>query len=210
MKIILDWRWSFRLLPEALQELRIAPQGVIHVGAHRGEEVPIYLACGFETITLVEPDPANCDVLAGGEWINTPGIGIVNRACGSSPGRAVFHRAESTAFSGLIADGRQEEAATFAVDVIPVSAVQATHRGNVVVIDTQGTELDVLESVDLASVDLIVIETQPERPGSPGAFFPHLQLWAERVGWTPRIQWQRANGWADTLLTPARLPQRDS
>jgi hypothetical protein len=68
----------------------------------------------------------------------------------------------------------------------------------------------VLASVDLASVDLIVIETQPEKQGSPGAYFPDLQRWAERFGWTPRIQWQRANGWADTLLTPARLPMSGS
>lgn len=204
MKIIHDWRWSFRLLPTALDELRIRPMGVIHVGAHRGEEVPIYLECGFPWITLVEPDPENCAVLAGSEWINNPAIGIVNAACGREEGRATFHRAESTAFSGLRQDMRQAEAASFPVRVVLTCAVQAEHPGNVLVVDTQGTELDALVSAELGSLDLIIVETQTEAPDAPGAYWPKLMQWCRTVGWMPRIQWRRDDRWSDLLLTPAR------
>jgi FkbM family methyltransferase len=207
MKTVLDWRWSFRLFPDAMADLRIRPCGLIHVGAHHGEEVPIYLECGFGSITLIEADPEACAVIAGGTWINDRRIGIVNRACGApgSPARATFHRAESTAFSGLAQDHRQEESAAFPVEVLPVSEIQGTHGGNVMVIDTQGTELDVLAGANLEPLDLIVIETQTERRGAPGAYMPDLEKWATLNGWALRTRWLRSHGWADVLLTPARV-----
>lgn len=209
MKIIHDFRWSFRLLLDAMVELRIRPIGVLHIGAHRGEEVPIYLECGFPRVTLVEPDPANCDALAGQPWIDTPGIGIINLACGSTPGKAVFHRAESTAFSGLRQDTRQDETATFPVQVVTIADIQSELfvPANVLVVDTQGTELDALASAYLVPLDLIVIETQTEGPASPGAYLPDLLEWCRAEGWTPRIQWRRDDRWSDLLLTPRRASE---
>jgi FkbM family methyltransferase len=203
MRTIHDWRWSFRLFGPAIEELRIRPGGVLHVGAHHGEEVPIYLAAGFERITLVEPDPKNCDVIAGSAWINEPGVGIVNKACGPR-GTATFHRAEITPFSGLQIDKRQKPAGAFPVDVVPIADVQAEHGGNVLVVDTQGTELEALATAYLDPLDLIIIETQVERAGAPGAYLPHLLEWCRESGWTPRIQWKRDEAWCDLLLTPRR------
>jgi FkbM family methyltransferase len=203
VKIIHDWRWSFRLFGPAVEELRIRPLGVLHVGAHHGEEVPIYLAAGFTKITLVEPDPKNCDVIAGSAWINEPGIGIVNRACGPA-GREVFHRAAISPFSGLLVDNRQKSAGEFPVTVVPIADVQAEHGGNVLVVDTQGTELEALKTADLDPLDLIIVEAQLDRRGAPGAYMPDLLAWCCEVGWTPRIQWKRDEAWCDLLLTPRR------
>lgn len=204
MKIIHDWRWSLRLIGDALEELRIRPVGVIHVGAHLGQEVPLYLGCGFERITLVEPDPESCATMAAQPWINDPRIGIVNFACGPE-GVATFHRMSDGAFSGLAADSRLPEAASFDVRVIPVARVQEQAVGNVLVVDTQGTELAALRTADLSTLDLIVIETQTDGPGSPGAHWPELIEWCRDEGWAPRIQWQRDARWGDTLLTPRRM-----
>lgn len=204
MKIIHDWRWSFRLLPDALNDLRIAPQAVIHVGAHQGEEVPIYLSCGFQKITLIEPDPDNCAIMAGAPWIDNLGVGLINKACGPA-GKGTFHRVASTAFSGLRQDKRQDSKGTLHVDVIPVSDVQQTHPGNVLVVDTQGTELDVLRTANLSTLDLIVVETQTRAPGGYAAYEPDLVEWARGEGWEPAVQWLREHGGADTLLTPMRV-----
>lgn len=208
MKVIHDWRWSLRLLGDALEELRIRPSGVIHIGAHLGQEVPIYLGCGLDRITLVEPDPEACAVMAGQPWINNVGVGIVNRACGST-GHATFHRMAEGAFSGLSADSRMAETASFDVEVVRVDAVQAEHRGNILVVDTQGTELDVLATVDLALLDLIVVEAQREYRGAPGAYWRDLMKWCLDEGWMPRIQWKRDDRWSDLLLTPRRRTDPD-
>jgi FkbM family methyltransferase len=208
VKVIHDWRWSLRLLGDALEELRIRPVGVIHVGAHLGQEVPLYLACGFRRIALVEPDPEACAVMAGQSWIENPGVGIVNKACG--PGRkATFHRMAEGAFSGLSADSRQAETASFPVSVVPISEVQAENVGNVLVVDTQGTELDALRTATLETLDLVIIETQTERRGAPGAYWPDLMDWCRSEGWIPRIQWKRDDRWSDLLLTPRRPTEQE-
>lgn len=204
MKVIHDWRWSLRLIGDALEELRIRPVGVIHVGAHLGQEVPLYLSVGLDRITLVEPDPEACAVMAGQPWIENPGVGIVNKACGA-PGRATFHRMTDGAFSGLVPHGAVPEAASFPVDVVPVSDVQAEHIGNVLVVDTQGTEIEALRTADLSMLDLVIVEIQTERRGAPGAYWPDLVAWCREAGWTTRIQWKRDARWSDMLLTPRRL-----
>jgi len=38
-------------------------RGVIHVGAHQGQEVDQYLAHGCEWIVLIEPNPDACRIL---------------------------------------------------------------------------------------------------------------------------------------------------
>lgn len=203
MRVIDDWRWSFRLFGEAVAELRIRPVGVIHVGAHLGQEVPLYLEAGFARITLVEPDPDSCNVMAAQPWIETPGVGIVKAACGPA-GRATFHRMPEGAFSGLAADARMTETASFSVKVVPVADVQRQAVANVLVVDTQGTELDALRTADLAPLDLVIVEAQTERRGAPGAYWPDLMEWCRQSGWTPRIQWRRDERWSDLLLTPRR------
>lgn len=41
-----------------LQKHAIVPSGVVHVGAHTGSELRLYLALGFTRVLLVEPNPA--------------------------------------------------------------------------------------------------------------------------------------------------------
>jgi FkbM family methyltransferase len=41
----------------------VAKTGIIHVGAHEGQEVEQYLRLGFERIALIEANPKACDVL---------------------------------------------------------------------------------------------------------------------------------------------------
>jgi FkbM family methyltransferase len=204
VRVIHDWRWSLRLIGDALEELRIRPVGVIHVGAHLGQEVPLYLSVGLDRITLVEPDPEACATMAGQPWIENPGVGIVNKACGPR-GRAQFHRMAEGAFSGLVRNREQSETASFTVEVVPVSDVQSEHPGNVLIVDTQGTEIEALRTADLSTLDLVIIETQTERRGAPGAYWPDLVEWCRESGWTARIQWKRDDRWSDMLLTPRRL-----
>lgn len=44
-------------LPSLCKKYGITPKGVIHIGAHEGQEVPVYESMGAEKILLIEANP---------------------------------------------------------------------------------------------------------------------------------------------------------
>jgi FkbM family methyltransferase len=193
--------WTFDLLPEALAELGIEARSVLHVGAHRGEEVPIYQKCGFASIVLVEPDPDNAAFLRD----EFGDVMVVEQACGAHEGVATLHRAG--VFAGLEADPTHPAPDTVSVAVGPLRDVQAVHPANVLVVDTQGSELEVLATADLSGVDLVIVETQELRRELYAAFWPDAVESLGKVGFVPAIRWEHEQHFADTLLV--RVPAAD-
>ena len=202
--------WTFNRLPEALAELEIQPLGVIHVGAHLGEEVPIYQQCMFGHIRLVEPDPDNCKKLRA-DYGNI--AAVIEAACGQRPGRAVFRKSAASVFSSL--NKPRKETGRFPVELVTLRQLQDKFPlTNVAVIDTQGTELDVLRGADLDRLDLIIIETQEgdqvigNAPASAANWY-EVRGYMAAAGWIPAIQWrhERAGSkyasYADTLFVRA-------
>lgn len=194
-----DQLWTFDLLPEALAELGIDAKAVLHVGAHRGEEVRVYRKCGFGSIVLVEPDPGDVEFLLA----EFPDVAVVEQACGAREGVATLHRAG--VFAGLAADPNHPASDTVSVSVGPLREVQADHPANVLVVDTQGTELEVLASADLSGVDLVIVETQAVARGLYAAFWPDAVEALSAAGFVPAIRWEHQRHFADTLFvrTPA-------
>lgn len=197
--------WTFNRLPAALAELDVPARHVIHVGAHLGEEVPAYRAAGFEGITLVEPDPDTCVQLRAAY----PDLVVLRLACGMGWGLASLRRSKYSIFNSL-QQPRKQVGEVF-VQIRPLAAVQGD--ANVAVIDTQGTELDVLRSADLSTLDLVVVETQgndlPVRGAPPSAAsWSAVAGYMEERGWVPRVQWRhedqdgRYATYCDTLFTP--------
>ena len=45
-------------LPDLFRTHALAAHGVVHVGAHEGQELPVYRGMGFPWILLVEAHPA--------------------------------------------------------------------------------------------------------------------------------------------------------
>lgn len=188
--------WTFDLLPDALAELGLKPTSLMHVGAHKGEEVPIYRKCGIEDITLVEPDPINAAYLSE----TFPDCEVVELAIGPQSERATFHRAVDTVFSGLKADAGVPTAETFEVEVKPLRIVQVAYPSAVLVIDTQGTELEALASADLTDVELVIVETQELSRDLYAAFWPDAVEALGKVGFIPAIRWEHEAYFADTLF----------
>lgn len=188
--------WTFSLLPEALADLGIAATSLMHVGAHRGEEVEVYRKCGFDRITLVEPDPDNAAFLRA----EFPDCAVVECAAGEQAGTATLHRAANSVFSGLKQDPGIPEAGQVEVDVRPLRDIQAEHAASVLVVDTQGTELEVLASADLSAVDLLILETQELSRKLYAAFWPDAVEALGKVGFVPAIRWEHEAHFADTLF----------
>jgi len=64
---------------------RIPLRGVIHVGAHDGQEVPHYLARGMTPVTLIEANPAWAEVLSE-RYRGNDDVSVVHCAVGEEDG----------------------------------------------------------------------------------------------------------------------------
>ena len=200
--------WTFHRLPAALADLDIRVRHVVHVGANLGQEVPDYRAAGIEQITLVEPDPESA--LAIRETY--PELSVLQIACGTAAGMGKLRRAEGASVWSTLATSPMPHGMSVTdeadVDVVPLSECQGD--ADMAVIDTQGTELDVLHSADLSRLRLVVIETHDS--GDPNAhagnFLDVCECMAEQ-GWIPVLQWlheEQGSAWfatyADTFFAP--------
>lgn len=204
-KIIREPGWTFKLLPDALKQLKIEPEGIIHVGAHWGQEVPVYLELGFDPIVLIEPDPAACDKITSQDWWDPNRIELLQLAIASEVGFMDFYRvtAGNGVWNGLKRNhGRPDPEEVIQVRTMPLDRAQATRSASVLVIDTQGTELQALQTANLSGVELVIIETQID--GVDGVHPEELNWWASDHDWEVAIVWDRTGGWTDTLLVPRR------
>lgn len=199
--------WTFVRLPGLLEMYDIRPNCVLHVGAHHGEEVAIYKECGFGRIALVECDPQNVMVLDrkfGGDETIT----VLPYAASTKPGPITLYRSERSVWSSTVNDKKSylsannpQEAGT--VPALTVAELQMYHpyaNPNVLVIDTQGTELDVLKTADLKRVAMIVIEVC-HREGDTASFFDDVIAYSEEIGFIPVEEWVHdQSGYNDLVL----------
>lgn len=128
--------------------------GVIHVGAHKGQEVPAYRAAGFERIVLVEPNPAY--------WPTLEGFDAVVHRCAAGPqGHADLHITSWPQRSSLLRPVDYRVKRTIEVEVCPVYEMQ--EGCNVAALDIQGAELEALRTADLSLLDVVIVECFDER-----------------------------------------------
>ncbi len=205
--------WSFRQLPRALADLGLTPKHVLHVGANLGQEVVDYRRAGIERITLVEPDPEAAAALRAAY----PDLSVLEVACATSAGTGQLRRADDASVWSTLATTPlpHGKAVTSQVDVtvVTVADIQGdSDRRDIdmLVIDTQGTELDVLRSADLTRLSLVVIETQNIDPAQHAGYFPDVERYMAGHGWKPALQWlhearhQYFASFADTFFTAAQ------
>lgn len=138
----------FRRLNDVLDGIQ--RRGVVHVGAHKGQEVPDYRHARFARIVLVEPNPALWPDLA--KWSDC----VVERcACGPA-GEATLHVTEWDERSSLLEPVDYAVTDALVVDVRPLGDLQ--HGCNVAVLDCQGSEVDVLRTAALDELDCVIVE----------------------------------------------------
>lgn len=143
--------------------------GVIHVGAHYGQEYKEYRAAGIKDIVFIEPCSAAFKVLF--DTLHTiPGINLINSACGSEFGIAKMNveQANQGMSNSLLKPAKHldqypsiqftdtEEVEVHLLDEIIAGATSY----NMLVMDVQGYELEVLKGAieTLKGIDYIYTE----------------------------------------------------
>lgn len=144
-------------LPGLCRRFGLSARGVIHVGAHLGQEAPIYVAAGFHRQVWCEPTPEVFQRLRA-NLPQSPTIHAFNVACGSENTQApmfVLANYDGGANSLLAPKTHLEHYPQFPVDgTIPVEVCRLddllAREGlnvadyNLLCMDTQGFELHVL------------------------------------------------------------------
>lgn len=208
------YAWNFGKFGQACRDLGVKPIHVLHVGGHLGQEVEHYRAAGATRITYMEPTPENAEVLRQlGDDVT-----VVEAAAGAEWGSAPLYECGGDGAWNTtrteIGEGPGVHAAEIAtvVDVIPVRDVQRqTPEPDVLVVDTQGTEVEVLRSADLRSpaLQLVIVETQSS--GHPeAAHVTDVNFVMGGCGWTPVLAWNHEFAdrphatFADVFYLPTR------
>lgn len=161
------------VLPEIMREFRLNIRGVVHVGAHLGQEAQVYRACGIERQLWIEPQP---DIFARlrASLPDDARVRAVNVACGESPGAATMHvlsgndgKSNSLLEPKLhlqkwpeFQPGEKIDVAVKRLDdVIDEQGLRADDF-NLICIDTQGFELPVLRGAprQIERADAMVCE----------------------------------------------------
>lgn len=186
--------WTFARFADACADLGVKPRHVLHVGGHLGQEVEHYRAAGVERITYMEPTPECAEVLRG---LGTD-VEVIEAAAGPAAGREFLARCGGDgAWNTLRPDGLtdtgyagvHEPKRLIEVDVTPIREVQGSVPPvDVLVVDTQGTEVEALSSAELHRVLLVIVETQSS--GHPEA--AHVDDVNEHMaarGWAPVLAW---------------------
>jgi FkbM family methyltransferase len=178
-------------------------RGLVHVGAHQGEEVPVFRRFGFRDLLLIEANPQHASLLQQSFAVDG-NVRVLATAIGDRAGEATLllhtSRSGSTESASLLGmQALQEIVPTLTTPSalrVPMTTLDdlvrdggmEMHRYNVLVVDVQGAERLVFRGggTFLARCDAVVTEVSlvPLYEGAPleGELLGELRA----VGFEPR------------------------
>jgi FkbM family methyltransferase len=150
---------------------RLTPRGIIHVGAHMGEEVASYLALGFQRVLLVEAHPTLAAALAD-RLRDEPRVAVASCAITDFDGMIDLRVASSVFSSSILSLKRHAEifpeisetgqvrVRAMRLDSLLAERNYADDDFNLVTFDIQGAELLALRGAArlLPRLDGLVVE----------------------------------------------------
>ena len=119
-------------------------KGIVHIGAHYGEEIQDYVENGVQKITLFEPLSKNFDILSERMQEVNADIQGYQVALGSEKGTATMHLSSNEAQSSSILKPKQH------LELHP----------DVLFEGTEDVEVDLLDNYDLRGANFINIDVQ--------------------------------------------------
>lgn len=179
--------------PSLVTNLRVTPTHIIHVGAHRGEEVEYYKQANAGHITLVEPIPELAELLRDRYEEDTT-VTVVESACGSAPTTATLNIMQKTNLSTLHEPQRGDRLdRIIEVSVVRLDSIQGD--ANVAVIDAQGLELDVLAAADMTKFDLVIAECCTRDDPTIAVGYDAMVEFMADAGFREANKWSRDYQW---------------
>ena len=175
--------------------VRLSGRGVLHVGAHEGQEAPHYQRLALDPILMIEANPVVFSRLVA-SLAAIPGARAVERAVSDREGAATLHLASFDQSSSLLPMAGHLDvypgiraAGEVSVRTSPLDSI-VTELGlrpaqfAVLHIDVQGAELLVLRGAEavLAAVDLVSVEVSFSELYRGGAQIEDIERWLAARG----------------------------
>jgi FkbM family methyltransferase len=222
-------------LERLLAERGIAARGIVHVGAHYGEELESYLVCGFERIAYVEANPAVFDRLRAhvgfwDRWLDVlserfglagrPELRTVECAASDRVGHAALYVTEHDPQSSLLVPSAPEirlrgtvEVRSSPLDRIVADLGWAPRTVNVLVLDAQGAEGRILDGAGdlLPGIDLAIVEVGDHERYAGGATEAEVATRLENAGLRSIHRTSTLPGYpvCDVVYARLRAPEAD-
>lgn len=179
--------------PSLVTNLKVTPTHIIHVGAHRGEEVEYYKQANAGHITLVEPIPELAELLRD-RYEEDATVTIVESACGAAPTTATLNIMQKTNLSTLHEPQRGDRLdRIIQVPVVRLDSIQGD--ANVAVIDAQGLELEVLGAADMSKFDLVIAECCTRDDPTIAVGYDAMVEFMADAGFREANKWSRDYQW---------------
>lgn len=173
----------------------IAPRGVVHVGAHEGEELAGYARAGCTEVLFIEGDPATHARLQQ-RMAENKGVRCLQALVSDTTGTATFHRMSFDQSSSLlplkkhaqlypsITESSTVELPTVTLDELLEREKIERAGMNVLAVDVQGAELKVLAGASrtLAAMDAVLVEVNYDELYQGGALVQELDALLEPLG----------------------------
>lgn len=159
-------------LSTLIKEYSLKITGVIHCGAHHGEECPVYHQHGIKDVVLIEPCKAAYQVLQL-KFAAHHHIKLINVACGAENGTGVMHtetanKGQSNSLLKPVEHLRHypdiQFKGTEEVRVCTMDSLNLGNRYNLLNMDVQGFEAHVLRGATgtLKHIDYVYTEVNQD------------------------------------------------
>lgn len=180
---------------ERMEQFGIRPKGVVHVGAHKGDEITSYLSWGVSQVVFIEANP---DLAAGlrHRFADKPYVTVIEAAASDKEGSATFNITNMDQSSSLlplkehsrlypkIKVARSIQVRTAPIDdLLNQSGVDFAGL-DFVAMDIQGAELMALQGADrlLKQIKALQIEVNYEQLYEGCALIPDLDEFLNEYG----------------------------
>jgi FkbM family methyltransferase len=197
-------------LSKIVADYELHIKGVLHVGAHVGQEYPDYIKAGIKNMIFFEPVKSTFAKLISviGDYTNAKAY---NYALGNENGhREMFIETVNQGMSNSLLEPGTHLTTypniTFPTkEIVEVRQLDTVHfprfMFNMICMDVQGFELEVLKGAEktLNTIDIIYTEINTEDVYKNCAHVDHLDSFLSDFGFTRVLTQMACKSWGDAL-----------